>query len=535
MSTTQFLNFFLNIHALVLLSFLMSYFIHSLIAKNRMLMTANVELRFNHILVFLVFLLPLAALQLSDRFHFKPIAKTYMAVTYKDYDQLKKQKAKESEQFALTDNQNSQGFPIETLKNMALLIIIATVFYSFRQVYFDYRKLHRLTQNIYPYRRFGKINIAFSENIRVPFSFKSLRKAWVVVPLKFVENPQLLRLSILHELQHHRQKDTQWIYFFQLMKALVGINPAFHQWCKIIFEIQEFKVDETLIDQGKVKRQEYARCLIEVAETVAQIEKPLVCATGLAFLPKRQELTRRIESMYKQKTTSRMALTLMGSLILVSMTAVAFPTSKAIDSRSLTMSDAEKMAKHARANTNFPIAMNEMVLDWLNYYLGTVQGRDFVKQSLVRMQQHRPLIERKLAEYNMPIELLAVPAVESGYQNLPSSANRTSGAAGLWQFIENTAVVFGLDPTKVPDERLDIEKETDAAMRYLLANKLVFNSWELSLLSYNAGESSVKEAIRKTGSRDAWTLIRKGFENDKGYLAKVMAMVLIMKNPSALD
>ena len=54
------------------------------------------------------------------------------------------------------------------------------------------------------------------------------------------------------------------------------------------------------------------------------------------------------------------------------------------------------------------------------------------------------------------------------------------------------------------------------------------------ILAYNVGEQSVQRAITTSGSKDAWVLIRNGIENDKGYLAKVMATVLILKNPDVV-
>jgi len=85
------------------------------------------------------------------------------------------------------------------------------------------------------------------------------------------------------------------------------------------------------------------------------------------------------------------------------------------------------------------------------------------------------------------------------------------------------------------DERLDLEKETDAAFRYLGGLKLRFRDWHLALLSHNVGENRVQRGIDETGSRDAFELIRAGYEGDKDYLAKVMAAVLILENPSLLD
>ncbi len=533
--TTQFLNYFFNLHSLIILSFLMSITLHFFSKRGFLSMSASTELRFNHVLIFLVFVLPIVALQMSDRFYFKPVAKTYSAIKMKDYAKVKKQNEVVPDQIVLTNNQDPLTLSVNQLKNIVLILLICSMIYSIYQVYLDYRKLYRLTKNTYLYKKYRSVRIVFSDEVRVPFSFRSLTKAWVVLPMKFSSDHNLLKVSIFHELQHHRQKDTLSVYLFQFMKAVAGINPALHHWFKLIFEIQEFKVDETLIDQGKVKRQEYARCLIEVAESVSQIEKPLVCATGLAFLPQRQELTRRIEFMYKNIKTSRFAIALMALLITTSMTALAFTTNKAIDSRSLSMADAEKMAKHARTNSRFPITVNDFVLEWLNYYLGTIQGRGHMRQSLLRMEAYRPMIEKKLLEYNAPIELMAIPIVESGYQNLLPSANPVSGAAGLWQFIAPTARFFGLKVNKHIDERMDIPKETDVAIRYLMANKMVFNSWELAIMAYNSGEKRVRDGIEKTGSDDAWELVKKGYENDTNYLAKVIAAILIMKNPSSLN
>ena len=129
-----------------------------------------------------------------------------------------------------------------------------------------------------------------------------------------------------------------------------------------------------------------------------------------------------------------------------------------------------------------------------------------------------------MAQYGYPEELLAIPFVESRYTNLDPRHNPV-GAAGMWQFIEKTASSFNLT------NRLDLNEQTDAAMRYLGALNLRFENWGLAILSYNAGPARVQAGIEKTKSRDPWTVIRGGFENDRQYLAKVMAAALIMKYP----
>ncbi len=123
-------------------------------------------------------------------------------------------------------------------------------------------------------------------------------------------------------------------------------------------------------------------------------------------------------------------------------------------------------------------------------------------------------LKMKLEAYQLPSELIAVPLIESGYSNLDPTENPLR-AAGLWQFIVSTARNFGLRVDDAVDERMHVEMSSDAAMRYLLGNKLRFNDWQLSTLAHNAGENTVQSVMNKTGSRDPWVLIRSGLLSDE--------------------
>ena len=189
-----------------------------------------------------------------------------------------------------------------------------------------------------------------------------------------------------------------------------------------------------------------------------------------------------------------------------------------------------EMAEVARKGSAFPIMVNDDVLRELNHYLGTQKGREFVARAEANLDQLRPMLNRQLAQHSIPEEVLAVGLVESGFANLPQSANPGAHGAGVWQFIPNTARIFGLKVDEKLDERLDTEKETYAAIRYLDANHLRFDNWLLGVMAYNMGERALDNAILKSGTRDPWKLVQQGFENDQGYLAKFMAAVLILKN-----
>ncbi len=72
-------------------------------------------------------------------------------------------------------------------------------------------------------------------------------------------------------------------------------------------------------------------------------------------------------------------------------------------------------------------------------------------------------------------------------------------------------------------------------MRLLSDLRRQFQDWPLALMAYNSGIARVEAGIGATHSRDAWTLYRAGYGNDTEYLARTMAVILILANPRLLD
>ena len=215
------------------------------------------------------------------------------------------------------------------------------------------------------------------------------------------------------------------------------------------------------------------------------------------------------------------------------MTVSAYAASGWVQDRRVTHEQAEEMAARVSARSGFTVVVNDEVLYELNRYAGTSQGREFIRAALQRFEAHRSEVSATLTQYGVPVELAAIPLIESGYQNLDASHNRIS-SAGIWQFIPQTARVFGLHVDGEVDQRLDTARLTEAAARMLRADQLRFADWQLAVLAYNMGASGVQQAIDHTGSRDAWTLIRAGHQGDAGYLARVHAAVLLAANPQAV-
>lgn len=115
-----------------------------------------------------------------------------------------------------------------------------------------------------------------------------------------------------------------------------------------------------------------------------------------------------------------------------------------------------------------------------------------------RGRQYFPMIERALRRRRLPADLKYVALIESA---LDPGATSPAGAAGLWQFMPETAADFGLDSLGVRDPA----RATDAAARYLERLGRAFNGdWQLALAAYNGGWGRVQRLVddhrRRTGT-----------------------------------
>jgi len=81
------------------------------------------------------------------------------------------------------------------------------------------------------------------------------------------------------------------------------------------------------------------------------------------------------------------------------------------------------------------------------------------------------------------------------------------------------------------DERRDPELATDAAIAYLTDLYGEFGDWNLALAAYNSGAGNVRRAIRRSGSRDFWTLKRYLPRETRNYVPAYMASVIVAKQP----
>jgi membrane-bound lytic murein transglycosylase D len=136
------------------------------------------------------------------------------------------------------------------------------------------------------------------------------------------------------------------------------------------------------------------------------------------------------------------------------------------------------------------------------------------------------LIDNIFTQYGLPKELKYLAVIES---NLKSQALSWVGARGPWQFMSYTAKDYGLLVNRFTDERTDYYKSTNAAARYLLALYKDLKDWLLVIAAYNGGPGRVYTAIKKSGSRNFWSLQYYLPTESRNHVKKFIATHYIME------
>jgi membrane-bound lytic murein transglycosylase D len=179
----------------------------------------------------------------------------------------------------------------------------------------------------------------------------------------------------------------------------------------------------------------------------------------------------------------------------------------------------------AEMDTDMPFELNETIFAFINYF--TVRNRDYTRMVLERKDMYFPMFDTYLSAHDMPEDIKYLSIIESGLN--PQARSRV-GAMGLWQFMPATGKEYKLYYNSHVDDRMDPERSTEAALRYLKVLNRRFKNWELALAAYNCGPGNVNRAIRRSGGkRTFWGIYRYLPRETRSYIPQFQAIMYVLR------
>jgi membrane-bound lytic murein transglycosylase D len=195
--------------------------------------------------------------------------------------------------------------------------------------------------------------------------------------------------------------------------------------------------------------------------------------------------------------------------------------------RSLASGKRENLsAEEARVLALWPADVSNATLKAATGRIRFQQGlSDRFREGLQRSGRWRDFIEAEFTALGVPVELAALPHVESSYN---PDARSHVGASGIWQFTRSTGRRF-MRVDHVIDERNDPFEATRSAGKLLAYNYTIAGNWPMAITAYNHGLSGVRRAMRRYGDTAYVDILRNyngrtfGFASRNFYVAFLAA------------
>jgi membrane-bound lytic murein transglycosylase D len=184
----------------------------------------------------------------------------------------------------------------------------------------------------------------------------------------------------------------------------------------------------------------------------------------------------------------------------------------------------------AMTRSELPLELADPVVQFIQYFSRTEEGRRKMLFGLKRQGRYRAMISKELQEAGLPAELIYLAQAESAFQPRVKS---WASAVGMWQFMRATGNEYGLKQTSYVDDRMDPEKATKAALHHLKDLYKRTGDWYLAIAAYNCGIGCVENAVARTGHADFWELrARRAVPLETtNYVPIIVAFAIMMKNP----
>jgi membrane-bound lytic murein transglycosylase D len=182
---------------------------------------------------------------------------------------------------------------------------------------------------------------------------------------------------------------------------------------------------------------------------------------------------------------------------------------------------------------DLPVRWDERVVRYLEFFRDDPRGHATLVTLYRRSGRWREMMRRVLRRKSLPEDLVWVAMMESGFD---VAARSPAGAAGLWQFMPETAKIYGLTIDRWVDRRFGATLATEAAAEFLGDLHRRFGSWELVLAAFNMGYAGLSSIVRRYNTNDFWSLARTEGTlpwETTVYVPKILAVAVVAHNPAS--
>lgn len=163
---------------------------------------------------------------------------------------------------------------IHTGSNVWVMIgvsaIVAAMVSRVIYILFNLLRLTKVVGGGHCIRSNQNVRIVVSSEIDVPFSTRSFRKYYVVVPQSLLVDSQTLSIAIGHELQHIRHRDVTIEFMLALCSPFFIFNPGYWLLSKKLRKLREHTCDIDFLERSHHGARDYAKALLSVAKQASK-------------------------------------------------------------------------------------------------------------------------------------------------------------------------------------------------------------------------------------------------------------------------
>ena len=145
-----------------------------------------------------------------------------------------------------------------------------------------------------------QIIVIGSNDFLSPFTFATFSPV-IFIPKKLLEegNQQVIGSIIAHELAHIKRHDSLWLVFQNIVQIIYCLNPILWIAVRRLNSLREEICDETVLDTGKIQKEDYGKSLLRVLRLNIGQTSPELFATF--FLSHKDVFKKRVAAIGSNK------------------------------------------------------------------------------------------------------------------------------------------------------------------------------------------------------------------------------------------